>query len=236
MGESARSLCERAEEHVEAYQNKLEDSHMFKHQQLDHKEDLVPPTFKFQLVGTFPDAFTRQIAEAIRVEHKGGRVLNSKGIYNRCNLPRLVVNMNGQEDRGLVREHDDKVEDKSLTAGGKDDSAYVGLDIKKRNRDSVSGKERKNRKRRKILVDNSVEWGTKEKSQMAPFGCITNGVFGVGQNNTRQSKIRMVPWCKVMVGDIVKEILENVVGVPSCPIMEACTIPCEEHLKVDKEI
>ena len=98
-----------------------------------------------------------------------------------------------------------------------------------------------NRKRRKILVDNTVEWGTKEKSQMAPLWientkCSTNGIFGVGQKTTRQSKIILVPWCKVMVGDILKEIVENVVRVPGCPIMEACTIPCEEHLEVYEEI
>ena len=51
------------------------------------------PDFSFKVIKTFQSALMRQVSEAVRVERRG-KVLNSKGIYNRCSLPRLTVQQN----------------------------------------------------------------------------------------------------------------------------------------------
>ena len=45
VGESARSIYERTSEHVDDFKNKIEDSHMYKHSQIEHMNDENPPTF-----------------------------------------------------------------------------------------------------------------------------------------------------------------------------------------------
>ena len=48
--------------------------------------------FKFKVERTFHSALTRQIAEAVRIRRVGeDKILNSKGVYNRCRLPRLMM-------------------------------------------------------------------------------------------------------------------------------------------------
>ena len=94
IGESSRSLYERAAEHHRDFKGKKEDSHMHKHCELEHegREDII---FQFSILGTYRDALSRQIAEAVSVRRTGAAAINSKGIYNRCSLPRLVVEDNG---------------------------------------------------------------------------------------------------------------------------------------------
>jgi hypothetical protein len=65
---------------------------MIKHWQISHPELPEPPQFFIQLVGTFHDALTRQVNEAVRIELRGENVLNSKAEFNRCRIPRLTVN------------------------------------------------------------------------------------------------------------------------------------------------
>ena len=43
------------------------------------------------MVGSYQDAMTRQIAEAVRIDLRGEDVLNSKSEYSRCKIPRLVI-------------------------------------------------------------------------------------------------------------------------------------------------
>ena len=68
VGESARSLYERAKEHHADKDNNSEDSHMIKHWLTDHQDLLAPPAFRFGVVQTFQDPLTRQLSEAIRIE------------------------------------------------------------------------------------------------------------------------------------------------------------------------
>jgi hypothetical protein len=46
-----------------------------------------------KVVGSFKDALSRQLSEAVRIDLRGGGVLNSKTEYSRCRVPRLVVDM-----------------------------------------------------------------------------------------------------------------------------------------------
>ena len=66
---------------------------MVKHWLTDHVELEEPPVFKMKVVGSFRDALTRQISESVRIDLRGGGVLNSKTEYSRCRIPRLVVDV-----------------------------------------------------------------------------------------------------------------------------------------------
>ena len=91
VGESGRSLHERAGEHLHDAGAGKEDSHMIKHWQEHHGGSGDAPRFHFKLISSFQDALTRQVSEAVRIDLRGGGVLNSKSEYSRCKLPRLTI-------------------------------------------------------------------------------------------------------------------------------------------------
>ena len=70
------------------------DSHMLKHQILGHGDSSEKLTFKMKILKFHTSAFMRQVHEAVAIEQneKNG-ILNSKGGYNRCKLPRLSIKM-----------------------------------------------------------------------------------------------------------------------------------------------
>ena len=94
VGETARAGWERSREHVMRYKKKLEDSCMYKHVSDCHRGE-EPPTFSMRVVKQHQTAFRRQIGEAVRIRSRvaesGVHILNSQGMYNRAELPRLVV-------------------------------------------------------------------------------------------------------------------------------------------------
>ena len=90
VGETARSANERFGEHWEDAQKKRKDSHIYKHWQNKHGGEET--TFKFKIISFHLSPLDRQIAEAVRIARTGGeRILNSKGEFNRCELPRIVT-------------------------------------------------------------------------------------------------------------------------------------------------
>ena len=108
MGESARSLYERAKEHHEDEESRKEDSHRMKHWVLDHPSLLDPPRFKIKVVSSYRDPLNRQVGEAVRIEMRGGNTLNSKTEYNRCRIPRLVID---QEVWQIMRKKQKEIND-----------------------------------------------------------------------------------------------------------------------------
>ena len=92
VGESSRSMYERAKDHEADRQALSEDSHQVKHWLTEHQELLAPPKFKFKIIQTFQDPLSRQLAEAVRIDLRGEGVLNSKAEYNRCKVPRFTIN------------------------------------------------------------------------------------------------------------------------------------------------
>ena len=96
FGESARTGFERGQEHQNDYSKNQEDSHMLKHWQEDHSGE-EKPAFSMQVLRGHKSAFVRQIHEAVLIEMNVETILNSKGEYNRCQLPRLGVKM-GERD------------------------------------------------------------------------------------------------------------------------------------------
>ena len=102
VGESSRSIQERAGEHWGAAKKGEEDSHMVRHQAMEHVGE--PPSFLFKVISTHKTALSRQIKEAVRIRRRGGAgsILNSKSEHNRCHIPRLVVDKE-DEDRKKQR-------------------------------------------------------------------------------------------------------------------------------------
>ena len=111
VGESSRSIFERSQEHIRDAKKKTEDSHIWKHWSEEHPGQEMPH-FRFQIVRLFRDCLSRQIAEAVRIEMREGAVLNSKAVFSRCKLPRLVVERLEWEQGsgGMEREVDEEEE------------------------------------------------------------------------------------------------------------------------------
>ena len=91
VGETSRSIQERALEHWGAARRGGHKSHMVNHQSLEHPGE--PPDFQFKMVSSHRSALSRQVREAVRIRRRGGMgsILNSKGEFSRCYIPRLVV-------------------------------------------------------------------------------------------------------------------------------------------------
>ena len=56
-----------------------------------HSDLPEPPKFKMKVVASFQDSLNRQINESVRIDLRGGGILNSKTEYSSCRLPRLVI-------------------------------------------------------------------------------------------------------------------------------------------------
>ena len=83
VGETSRSIYERAKEHGADAVAGHEDSHMHKHWVLDHAEERERPKFKIRVVASFKDALTRQLAEAVRIERRGVNVLWPQFVFQK---------------------------------------------------------------------------------------------------------------------------------------------------------
>ena len=92
FGETARTPFERGQEHERDYITSKEDGHMHKHWVDDHPGE-EKPKFAMKVLRGHTKAFVRQIHEAVLIEMNTKNILNSKGEFNRCQLPRLGVKM-----------------------------------------------------------------------------------------------------------------------------------------------
>ena len=112
VGETSRSIQERAIEHWGAARRGAEDSHMCKHQAMEHEGE--QPRFLFKVVTHHKTALSRQVHEAVRIRRRGGAgaILNSRAEFNRCHIPRLVVEVEeeGKKKKRLEQEQRDKEE------------------------------------------------------------------------------------------------------------------------------
>ena len=64
VGETSRSIYERAREHWNSYKKRNTDSHIWKHHLVHHGGE-GEPEMVFKVVGTFKSALSRQISEAV---------------------------------------------------------------------------------------------------------------------------------------------------------------------------
>ena len=103
VGETARSVQERALEHWASFKNKESDSHFYKHWVLHHNS-VGEPKFIMKIVHFHRSALSRQVGEAIRIFKRGGAVLNSKTEYNRCSITRLSLEQAEKEQEPMGEE------------------------------------------------------------------------------------------------------------------------------------
>ena len=98
VGETSRSVFERSKEHWKAWRSQKEDSHMLRHQVAEHGGE-GDPQFTMRVVKYYKTALSRQVGEAVRIRRRGGAgcILNSKSEYNRCMIPRLIVEEQDEE-------------------------------------------------------------------------------------------------------------------------------------------
>ena len=78
VGETARSVKERAKEHWEDFKSEKPDSHILKHWAMHHNS-VGQPKFIMKVVQYHRSALSRQVGEAIRIQRRGGVTLNSRG-------------------------------------------------------------------------------------------------------------------------------------------------------------
>ena len=98
VGESSRSLFERSKEHIKSGEEKREESFIAKHWQESHPDMRKVPEFRFKIVRSYRDPLTRQVGESVRIDMRKG-VLNSKTMYSRNTLPRLVLEKTDKEKK-----------------------------------------------------------------------------------------------------------------------------------------
>ena len=107
VGETARSVQERAREHWDAFKSKDKDSHIYKHWVLHHNSE-GEPQFTMKVVQYHRSALSRQVGEATRIRRRG-LTLNSKSEFNRCKITRLSLEQ--PEVTDYVNTYKDKMEE-----------------------------------------------------------------------------------------------------------------------------
>ena len=76
---------------------------MIKHQIMEHEGR--EPSFTMKIVKFYRTPLARQVAEAIRIRRRGGEgaILNSKGEFSRCHIPRLRLEDGEPEEERIKR-------------------------------------------------------------------------------------------------------------------------------------
>ena len=91
LGETSRSLHERAREHVNDANSVNAKSHIVKHWLETHHELNEPPRFRFQVKRCFKDCLTGQLSEASAINRSRDILLNSKNEYVTNCITRITV-------------------------------------------------------------------------------------------------------------------------------------------------
>ena len=79
-------------------------------------------------MSSFSDPLTCQLAEAVRIEHRGADILNSKSEFSRCKIPRLRLDIEEwtsfRKKASTLQEEEVMV--KECTAREGDDQSLMG--------------------------------------------------------------------------------------------------------------
>ena len=99
VGESSRTIFERSREHWNDWRSRSDKSHILKHQD-DAHEGNQEPRFMMRTVRFYRSALSRQVGEAVRIMLRGGAgsILNSKSEFDRCKIPRLILEEQDEEE------------------------------------------------------------------------------------------------------------------------------------------
>ena len=113
VGETSRTLLERASEHVSAAENIEVDNFIVKHWASKHRDLATFPRMQFKVIKQCKDALTRQVSEAIWIENCAN--LNSKAEWGKNSLSRLVVDGTAweavKEERKLEDEYERELQE-----------------------------------------------------------------------------------------------------------------------------
>ena len=91
LGETSRSLHERATEHMKDAMDISCKCHVVKHWISDHYELENPQPFRFKVLRTFQDCLSRQLSEVVNIWQSQDRLLNSKNDYLTNCISRITV-------------------------------------------------------------------------------------------------------------------------------------------------
>ena len=175
VGETARSIQERAEEHWGAAHKGCEKSHMVRHQRVEHPGE--EPTVIFKLVSSHKTALGRQVREAIRIKRRGGaaNILNSKGEFNRCHIPRLVVEEESTDQKLERRKWEQSEKDKKRLELEQEDSDWQRSKV--REQDRLGAKRRRNSHagEEQLTDQDLVEGAGRRKLKKLKFTTIEEG-------------------------------------------------------------
>ena len=201
VGESSRSIAERAGEHWDAYRARKPDSHIWKHH-LVHHEGQGEPDMIFKVVGNYRSALSRQINEAVRIKNRGILALNSKGEYDRCKIHRLTVGedqkSNWQEavhqNSDAGKKGEEFIMNKRVTTDRNNRrDAQGNVSVTQPRKRNMKGEEvtRPSKKRKYVLV--GPEWGISTKMGNEGLDCLLEEEGGTknvvaSPLNTKNSK------------------------------------------------
>merc|ERR1712082_312626 len=148
VGETSRSGSERWGNHMRDARNKANDSHIYNHWQSEHAGRETE--FQFQIVKFFNSPLERQVSEAVRIERTGAhKILNTKGVYNRSSIPKLVA-LDSKEEKTIG---DTGKTIKETRGGGQSEYILTGIALEKNQR----------KQRRKEKLKDNINWGRKPK-------------------------------------------------------------------------
>ena len=108
VGESSRTLAERASEHARGLKYVKDDNFIVKHWALHHGDNENPPVIRFRVVDTFKDPLSRLLAESVWIESDSN--LNSKNEWRGEKITRITVSGVADPDDVLEAETQLKIE------------------------------------------------------------------------------------------------------------------------------
>ena len=200
VGETCRSVQERAKEHWTDYRRGCKDSHILKHWVLHHNSE-GEPHFVMKVVQYHRSALSRQVGEAIRIQRRGV-TLNSKAGYNRSALTRLTLDEGEDEvtkewEEGIEKDYTTGMYKKRKEADRKDRAGrpvYTFKDGKRKADPEPTGVEegrRKKKRRFEVIKGDWGEEGSKTKNVEKKL-CENKGVELENDCVDEESSVRIV--------------------------------------------
>ena len=192
IGETNRSVFERAYEHSKGIESLNSDSFMLKHSVDKHEgEKLNGERFGVKVLQYTRTSFERQILESVKIqENKEHHLLNSKSEYNRCAIPRLTSKIGEKmykewrEDEKMEKEEEMRIEEK------------IRMLRKERNRERQREREQKEKAKEKDLQPVSKKRKVAKSSKVPKRKSAKVGK-DIGYKNYQINK-RMYPIFQIM--------------------------------------
>ena len=101
----------------------------------------------------FKDPMSRQLSEAVRIELRGGSILNSRSEYTRCRVPRLRIDLEGwklEQKKSSIQKEDPLVTEAESSLEDQDDR-------KRKSREEAGDQGRSKTKR--LRLEKLTGWG-----------------------------------------------------------------------------